>query len=73
MNLQPEEARMMINEVEKLVPVEPLKIGDIVYIRANEHIPADGNILTGTISIDESALTGESIRISLAVYPKTSK
>ncbi len=67
MNLQPEEARMMVNGVEKLVPVDALQIGDIVYVRASERIPADGKIITGMTSIDESAITGESIPVRKAL------
>src|SRR5699024_2888692 len=39
MALQPEEARMIENGLEKMVPVSQLKIGDIIYVRASERIP----------------------------------
>ncbi|WP_188205007.1 potassium-transporting ATPase subunit KdpB [Desemzia incerta] len=37
-----------------------LKKGDLVYVRANEQIPADGDVVEGAASVDESAITGES-------------
>lgn len=37
-----------------------LKIGDIVLVKAGELIPNDGEIIEGTASVDESAITGES-------------
>ncbi|AIF42516.1 heavy metal translocating P-type ATPase [Virgibacillus sp. SK37] len=61
MNLQPEEAVIIKNGVEKKVPVRTLQVKDTVIIRAGERIPADGKISKGTTSIDESAITGESL------------
>lgn len=66
MALQPEEARMIVNGVEKMVPVSQLKIGHIIYVRAGERIPADGKIVHGSTSIDESSITGESIPLTKA-------
>ncbi len=37
-----------------------LKIGDIVYVKADEQIPMDGEVIDGAASVDESAITGES-------------
>jgi len=37
-----------------------LKVGDIVYVKANEQIPMDGDVIEGAASVDESAITGES-------------
>ncbi|MFD2045285.1 heavy metal translocating P-type ATPase [Ornithinibacillus salinisoli] len=61
MKLQPEEARVIQNGIEKIVPVSALNISDIIQIHAGERIPADGIIIRGETSIDESAITGESI------------
>ncbi|MEI3614202.1 heavy metal translocating P-type ATPase, partial [Pseudogracilibacillus sp. SO30301A] len=38
-----------------------LNVGDLIYVRASERIPADGKIIHGSTSVDESAITGESI------------
>lgn len=37
-----------------------LKRGDLIYVRAGEQIPADGDVIEGAASVDESAITGES-------------
>ena len=49
---------------EEKVPVEQLKIGEIVIIRPGEHIPIDGEIVKGQTTIDQSAITGESIPVA---------
>jgi len=64
MALQPEEARIIENGKEKMVPVSQLKIGEVIYVRASERIPADGKIVNGTTSVDESSITGESIPVT---------
>ncbi|MDX1969460.1 MAG: HAD-IC family P-type ATPase, partial [Planctomycetaceae bacterium] len=42
------------------VPATDLKVGDIVIVNAGETIPADGEVIEGVASVDESAITGES-------------
>src|SRR5690625_886833 len=64
MALQPEEARMIKDGKEKIIPVSDLNIGDLIYVRASERIPADGRITSGSTSVDESPITGESIPVS---------
>lgn len=66
LKLQPEEATKILEKKEEIVPVNQLKIGDVILVRAGELIPADGIILTGSTSIDESAITGESIPVTKA-------
>lgn len=56
--------RLNSNGTEELVPIEQLKIGDIVLVKPGEHIPIDGNIVKGQTTIDQSAITGESIPVS---------
>ncbi len=46
------------------VPIEDIVVGDIVMISAGEQIPADGIIISGKISADQSAMTGESREVS---------
>lgn len=43
------------------VPVEDLQIRDVVIVRPNERIPADGAVISGESAVDESAITGESL------------
>lgn len=45
------------------VPVEELQVGDTVQVKPNSRVPADGFIVAGTTSIDQSAVTGESIPV----------
>jgi Cd2+/Zn2+-exporting ATPase len=60
LELQPDDAvRMNDGKVEK-VPVGQLQIGDHIFIKPGERIPADGIIVRGETHIDESAITGES-------------
>ncbi|WP_082631213.1 heavy metal translocating P-type ATPase [Gracilibacillus massiliensis] len=61
MNLQPETATLVS---KKEVNVTELKIGDHIIIKAGERIPADGVIIKGETSIDESALSGEAIPVT---------
>src|SRR5690625_4704712 len=64
MNLQPEEARLMKDDIEKMIPVAQLNINDHIFVKAGERIPADGTIIRGSTSVDESAITGESIPVT---------
>ncbi|ASN06901.1 heavy metal translocating P-type ATPase [Virgibacillus necropolis] len=64
MDLQPETALLLTNGTEKVVAVSHLKIGDTIVVKAGERIPADGIIIKGITSINESAITGESIPVS---------
>ncbi|NDU75201.1 potassium-transporting ATPase subunit KdpB [Actinomadura sp. DSM 109109] len=49
-----------VNVAEESVPAPSLKQGDIVVVEAGQIIPADGDVVEGIASVDESALTGES-------------
>ena len=52
------------------IPVEQVKIGDIIRVRPGEKIPVDGTIIEGESSIDESMVTGESIPTDKSVGSK---
>jgi len=49
------------------VPVESLKVGDIVLVKSGEKVPLDGTIIEGASAIDESMLTGESVPVEKTV------
>ena len=49
--------------VEEDVPIEQLKVGDVVLVRPGETIATDGIVLAGSSAVDESMLTGESIPV----------
>jgi Cu+-exporting ATPase len=63
MDLKPKMATLVINEQEVEVPVEKLKIGDIVLVKPGDAVPTDGVVIHGASSIDEKMLTGESIPV----------
>ncbi|MGP7818279.1 heavy metal translocating P-type ATPase [Niallia sp. 01092] len=69
MSLQPEEAvKLLPDGSEVVVPVASLSITDKILIKPGERIPADGNILIGNSSIDESAITGESVPVTKSIH-----
>ena len=72
MNLAPKAATLVENGQERQIPVEELKKGDIFAVRPGESIPVDGVILEGESSVDESALTGESIPVDKAAGDRVS-
>ncbi|MCZ7372400.1 MAG: heavy metal translocating P-type ATPase, partial [Candidatus Methanoperedens sp.] len=63
MGLAAKTARIFVNGEEKEIPVEDVKVNDIVVVRPGEKIPVDGRVLEGLTAIDESMLTGESIPV----------
>ncbi len=62
-NLAPKEATILIDNQEKIIKIDDIKVNDIFVVRSGEAIPVDGEIIAGDASIDESELTGESIPI----------
>ncbi|HHW98077.1 MAG TPA: copper-translocating P-type ATPase, partial [Firmicutes bacterium] len=63
MGLQAKTARVVRDEQEIDVPIADVVVGDIVVVRPGEKIPVDGEVVSGTSSVDESMLTGESIPV----------
>lgn len=63
LNLAPKTATVIRDGVESTIPVEELEKGDILIVKAGESIPVDGILMEGSASIDESAITGESIPV----------
>jgi len=56
----PENANLMEKGLEKTVAVEQIRVGDHVLVRPGERIPLDGIVITGSSSVDQSLVTGES-------------
>lgn len=65
--LSPKFAAVLRDGVEISLPVEEISVGDLVLVRAGELIPVDGEVVLGNGSVDESALTGESMPVEKAV------
>ena len=63
MKLAPKTAVLVIDGKETEVGIETVKPGDLFAVRPGERIPVDGRIIEGASSVDESALTGESIPV----------
>lgn len=63
MDLAPKTATVIRDGMEVEIPVEDVSIGDIVVVRPGQSIPVDGVITEGNSSVDQSALTGESIPV----------
>src|SRR5712691_5447691 len=63
LELGAKEARLVNDGTERLVPVEQVRVGDLVRVRPGEKIPVDGEVASGFSAVDESMLTGESVPI----------
>jgi Zn2+/Cd2+-exporting ATPase len=66
MEISPDEATVLRDGEEIQVPIEELEVGDIVITRPGERIPVDGTVRSGSSSVDESAITGESMGVEKA-------
>jgi len=63
MGLRPKTARVVRDGAEADVPVDEVRIGDLVIVRPGEKIPVDGLVREGASAVDESLLTGESLPV----------
>ena len=66
MKLSPKTATIVEGDTEREIPIEQLKKDDIFAVRPGESIPVDGVVIQGGSTVDESALTGESIPVDKA-------
>lgn len=64
LSLQAKTARVIRQGKELDVPVDDVRIGDLVVVRPGEKIPVDGVVVEGRSSVDESMLTGESMPVA---------
>jgi Cu+-exporting ATPase len=67
MGLRAKTARVVRDGVEMAVPVEQVRVGDIVSVRPGEKVPVDGVIVAGDSTVDESMITGESLPVEKKV------
>jgi Cu+-exporting ATPase len=63
MGLRAKTARIVRDGIESEVPVDDVRVGDLVLVRPGEKIPVDGVVIEGRSAIDESMLTGESLPV----------
>ncbi|MCC7031879.1 MAG: copper-translocating P-type ATPase [Acidobacteria bacterium] len=61
--LQPATARVKRGRDEVEVPIDDVRVGDVVIVRPGERFPLDGRVIAGTGAVDESMLTGESLPV----------
>ena len=57
-------AHLVNDGAERDIPIEDVKVGDILLVKPGEKIPVDGQVIGGSSSVDESMLTGESLPVS---------
>ncbi|HKZ60842.1 MAG TPA: heavy metal translocating P-type ATPase [Nitrososphaera sp.] len=67
LDLQPRMAKVIRDDTEVEVPVEEVQESELLIVRPGERIPTDGKVVEGDSTIDESAITGESIPVDKAV------
>ena len=63
MDLSPKTAHVLRENGEEEIPVEQVRVGDILVVRSGGSIPVDGVVTKGRAAVDQSALTGESIPV----------
>ncbi|MFD1736729.1 heavy metal translocating P-type ATPase [Bacillus salitolerans] len=64
MKLQPKTAKVIRDGVEMDIPIDEVEVDEVIFVKAGEKIPVDGEIIEGSTTIDESMLTGESMPVT---------
>lgn len=67
MSIRPDEATVIKDGEEKVVPTSDLQIGDIVLVRPGDTIPIDGRVIEGSSSVNQATITGESVPVDKTV------
>jgi Cu+-exporting ATPase len=63
LKLEAKTARILVDGEEREVPIQEVKVGDIMIVRPGEKIPTDGVVMEGESAVDESMATGESMPV----------
>jgi Cu+-exporting ATPase len=66
MELGAKTARVIRDGHEHDIPIEQVKVGDVIQVRPGEKVPVDGKVANGASKVDESMLTGESMPVAKA-------
>ena len=61
--IAPETARVKVGDSEKEMKVDDVNIGDIVVVRPGDKVPLDGHVVSGSSSINQASITGESVPV----------
>jgi Cd2+/Zn2+-exporting ATPase len=67
MSLTPDTARVLFQGQEEMLPITQLKIGDEIVVKPGELIPTDGLIISGYSTLNQAAITGESLPIEKTI------
>ncbi|MFV0502729.1 MAG: heavy metal translocating P-type ATPase [Lachnospirales bacterium] len=68
--LSPKTALVLKDNSEITIPIDDVKVGDIVIVKPGDKFPVDGNVIKGSTTVDESMLTGESIPVEKNIGDK---
>lgn len=63
LDLQAKDARVLRDGQEVVLPVDDVRVGEVLIVKPGEKFPLDGELISGRTSVDESMLTGESIPV----------
>ena len=63
MDLSPKTADVLRDGIQVTIPIEEVRVGDVVIVRSGGSIPVDGTVISGRGAVDQSALTGESVPV----------
>ena len=61
--MAPQTARLEQAGVEQTVPVDQVRVGDVVIVRPGERIPVDGGVIAGFATVDQATITGEAMPV----------
>ena len=67
MDLAPKMATVVRNNQEVIVPLEEVRVGDLILVKPGEKLPVDGEVIEGNTAVDEAMLTGESLPVEKTV------
>lgn len=62
-DLAPAQARLLRDGVESEIPIERVRVGDVLVVRPSERLPADGTVQSGRSAVNQAPITGESIPV----------
>jgi P-type Cu+ transporter len=66
LDLQPDTARVVAEGTEREIPIEQVRLGDLVRVRPGERIPVDGAVVDGHSAVDQALVTGEPVPMEKA-------